>query len=93
MRARVGPHLEDECPSCGGTFFEGGIAAAVLQERFGLTPAAVVAAADASGAGGPCPACARPLRPVLLDEVIGDVCVGCGGVWLDAGERETLLPT
>ena len=37
-----------------------------------------------------CPLCHEPLVAFELDGVEIDRCVDCGGVWLDAGELESL---
>jgi Zn-finger nucleic acid-binding protein len=39
-----------------------------------------------------CPKCARKLEETIYNEVRIDRCTGCGGVWLDPGELETLAP-
>ena len=38
-----------------------------------------------------CPVCREPMIVLELDEVEIDHCIGCGGIWLDAGELELLL--
>ncbi|UCG51171.1 MAG: zf-TFIIB domain-containing protein [Candidatus Latescibacterota bacterium] len=38
-----------------------------------------------------CPACSKPMIVLEIEDVEIDHCVGCGGVWLDAGELELLL--
>ena len=37
-----------------------------------------------------CPKCGESLETTVLRDVEIDVCTGCKGVWLDAGEFETL---
>ncbi|HEX8845312.1 MAG TPA: zf-TFIIB domain-containing protein [Pyrinomonadaceae bacterium] len=37
-----------------------------------------------------CPKCDGKLEPVVFEGVEVDVCSGCGGAWLDAGELEQL---
>jgi ferredoxin len=39
-----------------------------------------------------CPKCARKLDETRYNNVRIDRCIGCGGVWLDPGELETLAP-
>lgn len=39
-----------------------------------------------------CPKCGRKLGEILYQKVRIDRCTGCGGVWLDPGELETLAP-
>jgi Zn-finger nucleic acid-binding protein len=38
-----------------------------------------------------CPVCKNAMITMELAEVEIDYCAGCGGIWLDAGELETLL--
>lgn len=38
-----------------------------------------------------CPVCKDAMVTLELDEVEVDYCLGCGGIWLDAGELEMLL--
>ena len=38
-----------------------------------------------------CPACKNAMITLELADVEIDHCVGCGGIWLDAGELELLL--
>ncbi len=38
-----------------------------------------------------CPTCKEAMITLELDEVEIDHCTGCGGIWLDAGELESLL--
>jgi len=92
LHRRHGRHREDVCPGCGGSFFPGVLAGPLLLERFDVTPATVAAARGSTGRAGPCPGCAQPMRPVLIADVIADVCGGCGGVWLDRDECTTLVP-
>jgi hypothetical protein len=37
-----------------------------------------------------CPRCRDPLLTVIYEDFEVDYCESCGGVWLDAGELETL---
>jgi len=39
-----------------------------------------------------CPKCGRKLEEMSYLKIRIDRCVGCGGVWLDPGELETLAP-
>jgi Zn-finger nucleic acid-binding protein len=38
-----------------------------------------------------CPVCRHAMVTLELNEVEIDNCVACGGIWLDAGELETLI--
>jgi ferredoxin len=39
-----------------------------------------------------CPKCGRKLEETIYRDVRIDRCIGCGGVWLDPGESESLAP-
>ena len=38
-----------------------------------------------------CPSCSNPMLVLELEEVETDYCTSCKGIWLDAGELESLL--
>lgn len=38
-----------------------------------------------------CPVCRAPLKEIVKDSVLIDVCTECRGVWLDRGELDKLL--
>lgn len=38
-----------------------------------------------------CPKCGSDLKETTQHNIAVDVCTGCGGVWFDAGELDTLL--
>jgi len=38
-----------------------------------------------------CPLCKVPMREMLKEDVLIDVCPQCRGVWLDRGEMEKLI--
>ncbi len=38
-----------------------------------------------------CPVCKNAMITLELEDVEIDHCIGCGGIWLDAGELELLL--
>ena len=38
-----------------------------------------------------CPNCSNPLIVIEFDEIETDYCIKCKGIWLDAGELESLL--
>jgi Zn-finger nucleic acid-binding protein len=79
---------ERVCPACEGRLIGADAVARVVLDPLGLTPGDIKARVEgASGRDGECPSCTRDLAPILLDdEHIVDVCVGCGSMWLDAGE-------
>lgn len=106
FRRRVGGLELEGCPSCGGTFFDGGELPSLLRRPDllrevdrtfvpGLQPALAPERSEA------CPRCGSPMiryRPPSLGggiEVEG--CRSCQGIWLDHGEAtavaEHLAPT
>ncbi|MBX3365441.1 MAG: zf-TFIIB domain-containing protein [Phycisphaeraceae bacterium] len=48
-------------------------------------------AAEPQGSIIACPKCAAAMEQVTVGDVVIDRCRGCGGLWLDAMERERLL--
>jgi Zn-finger nucleic acid-binding protein len=37
-----------------------------------------------------CPKCGEPLKARSFQKIEIDQCTGCGGIWLDAGELESV---
>lgn len=80
----------DECPFCAGQWFDTGemeaiSAMAVIPQRF-----LKVFPIDGVQTRGPgqrhCPRCSKQLVVAEVKGISMDVCAGCQGVWLDAGE-------
>ncbi len=88
----AGELAERECTRCGGRLLDRDAVRRVVLEPLGKTPGDLSEAArGAKGDGSVCPSCARAMAPVLLsDDVIIDLCVGCGASWLDEGELARL---
>ena len=95
------------CPSCGATLREGGglascgackgrlIAGDVARERIfdprSIDPGTLKDASVGRGLVARCPSCGHPMAPVLIDDVVVDVCKGCGALWCDEGEHARLM--
>ena len=85
----------DSCPECGGLWFDRG-EMELLAAKCGC---AVEALSSRTGshveeARVKCPTCRRTMDKRLFGDgepVIGDVCLHCGGLWLDAGELLQVL--
>lgn len=88
----AGELAERECPRCGGRLLDKEAVRSVLLEPNDKTPGDVKEAAlGARGSGVVCPSCSRTMAPVLVgDDVIVDVCTGCGAAFLDEGELAAL---
>jgi Zn-finger nucleic acid-binding protein len=95
-KSRVGEIEVDVCPSCGGLWLDKGeierIGTAsnpdVDSLRKELTGGAQAGLSDTLTA---CPSCPGKLREVRLGRVMVDVCVSCGGMFLDRGELDSAL--
>ncbi len=82
--------LDDaKCPSCAGRFLPGPSAQRVFGEDLGLRPRELREKVGGARSGA-CPSCSTNLSPVVVEGRIVDLCTGCGGVWLDAGELEEI---
>jgi Zn-finger nucleic acid-binding protein len=94
----------DRCPDCGGVWLDAGELARVqeTQERDyaaelatqpDLAGRAFDMAVQLAAPARACPACATTMdrrEHAYCSQIIVDVCVACGGRWLDAGEIEAL---
>ncbi len=75
------------CGGCGGTWIGGHASGDFLREQVGVDPSMVPSLAEQHGGGRLiCPGCAQRLQQLPLRGVLVDACLGCGGLWLDAGE-------
>ena len=84
----------DECPDCGGVWFDPEELDKFLDAKVRLAEApegAVARAAEVDAEGGGCPRCASPLsrQPARSNPHLNvDVCGRCGGTWVDGAELE-----
>ncbi len=88
----VGDVAVDSCPSCAGTWFDGG----EIVEAYGLgwIDRGLRGKASAGRAGGrACPRDRGSLGLLYVEGIEVDVCPGCHGVWLDAGELDRMVAT
>lgn len=87
---RLGPDVRiDVCGKCKGSFYDRGELAQTIKDRRvsdRLTEAPI------RGTMSPiaCPRCSGRMRVRREWDVEVDVCISCGGVWLDHGELEEL---
>jgi Zn-finger nucleic acid-binding protein len=86
----VSPESQVRCRACQGAFL-GATALDELLGPQGLTPAILRELASGIRPGTlACLACRHRLTPVSLRGRAVDLCVSCGGMWLDAGELQAV---
>lgn len=83
---------EDVCARCRGRFLSAEAVERLLVEEHGLSREMLreMVTLFASRERATCPGCASKLSPIHVRGVRIDLCIGCGGVWLDAGELTRL---
>lgn len=82
---------DGRCSSCGGRVLVQAAAERLLRDELGQDIARLQRIAEMfAGERLPCPACGGQQSPMQLKGVPVDLCLGCGAVWLDAGEDEQL---
>ena len=85
-----GPNIEvDICPKCEGTWLDSRELHKVLGDR-NLANYLTKEIGTKSESPLVCPRCRHLMDLELADDVEVDVCLNCNGVWLDAGELESL---
>ena len=87
---KLGPDVRiDVCGSCGGSWFDRGELAQTVKDR---RIADRLTEDPIRGTMSPiaCPRCGGRMRVRREWDVEVDVCISCGGVWLDHGELEEL---
>lgn len=79
------------CGGCGGAFLPPTEAYRFVRDDVGVAPELVPQLAEEHRVGRlRCPTCREALRALPLKGVEVDWCARCGGLWLDAHERERL---
>lgn len=79
------------CDACNGKLITGDLARERVFDPRNIAPGALKDASVGRGLVARCPSCAHPMAPVLVDDVVVDVCKGCGALWCDAGEHARLM--
>ena len=90
---KLGPDVRiDVCEKCGGSWYDRGELAQTINNR---RMADKLTEDPIRGIMGPtaCPRCGDRMRVRQEWDVEVDVCISCGGVWLDHGELEDLEVT
>lgn len=87
----------DSCPQCAGIWFDAGEMKSLLQsealKRQFLADNRVKSAHtySLSSSERRCPRCRQVMERPVVGGITVDVCRGCSGVWLDAGELTQLV--
>ena len=82
---------EDVCGGCGGRFLSGQVSDRFVVFELGIERDVLREIASLfSGPRLPCPGCQGLMRSLRLRGVPVDLCLSCGGLWLDAGELVAL---
>ena len=85
-----GPNIIiDVCPKCHGIWLDKGELQKILKDRK-LADYLTKHIGTKSKSPMVCPRCGMTMDLEKAEDVEVDVCLSCGGVWLDAGELETL---
>jgi Zn-finger nucleic acid-binding protein len=85
-----GPNvIIDVCPTCGGIWLDSGELNRLLRDRK-LSQYLTKHIGTQSKSPLVCPSCGWLMDIETAEDVDVDVCLNCGGVWLDAGELEKL---
>jgi Zn-finger nucleic acid-binding protein len=85
----VGHLMEAVCRNCHGRLLSPGAVQRLFGEELGMGPGDLKAGlSDARGLT--CPSCTSKMGPLLLGDKILDLCPGCGSMWLDKGELQSV---
>jgi len=88
VAGKVLPFRIDECPNCGGTWFDRGELRQItkdaeveklIRDYATIAPNPIICLRDGT-----------PMKRRVLEDVEVDVCGSCGGFWVDGGELEEL---
>jgi hypothetical protein len=85
-----GPLSSSICVRCGGGFLPEDGMARLLEEMSHTREELRELAGLYAGARLPCPSCRTKMSPLVLRGASVDVCFGCGSLWVDKGELESL---
>ena len=86
-----GPNIIiDVCPKCNGIWLDMGELGKLLKDRK-MSNYLTKHIGTKSRSPMICPRCANIMDIEKADDVEVDVCLTCGGVWLDSGELEELI--
>lgn len=86
----VGPDIIiDECPKCHGIYLDSGELKKLIKDKK-LADYLTKDIGTQSKSQLVCPRCGGLMDLERADEIEVDVCLSCGGVWLDAGELSDL---
>ncbi len=86
----IGPNVTiDECPKCHGIFLDSGELKKLIKDKK-LSDYLTKDIGTQSKSQLVCPRCGGLMDIEKADEIEVDVCLSCGGVWLDAGELQDL---
>lgn len=80
----------DRCPSCKGIWLDKGEIFYFFKEPKALTAALRAAASDGQPGDLLSPKSGKPMKRIRVFDLELDLCSSTGGIWLDAGELETL---
>ena len=85
--------LIDDCPSCRGTWLDGGELLELTQSKEAARQGTVAIFWDATETDRICPRCDSPMREgeFLDSDTLVDCCDNCNGLWFDAGELKQTL--
>lgn len=85
------PPFGARCPRCAGHHLDAAVAGPLLEREVGQSLDQLRELAGMfAGTRLPCPECSGEQSPVTLRGVPLDLCLGCGAVWLDAGELRAI---
>lgn len=89
---RIGGPLDElACAYCGGRFLSPLGTERLVEHELGLQKDFLrTLVGFFAGARLSCPGCKSRTSPMRLKGVTADLCTGCGGLWLDAGELNVI---
>jgi Zn-finger nucleic acid-binding protein len=82
---------EAVCPACDGRLLEGESMSRVVEQELGIDRRTLKELPSLfTGRKLQCPACRKEMSALMLKGVPAELCLGCGALWLDAGELPKL---